>query len=71
MHFVSVLHEYGLNHHCKIQFFRHGERAPSRTYTNDPYRDYEWTNGWDQLTNVSLVNFNRINSAELHTVVAG
>ncbi|XP_056646444.1 testicular acid phosphatase homolog [Diorhabda sublineata] len=31
--------------------FRHGERAPSSTFTNDPYINYSWPNGWGELTN--------------------
>ncbi|GJQ66093.1 hypothetical protein Trydic_g5771 [Trypoxylus dichotomus] len=31
--------------------FRHGERSPTNSYTNDPYKDYEWPGGFDQLNN--------------------
>ncbi|CAG9855257.1 unnamed protein product [Phyllotreta striolata] len=31
--------------------FRHGERAPTSTFPNDPYINYSWPNGWGQLTN--------------------
>ncbi|XP_072382551.1 prostatic acid phosphatase-like [Diabrotica undecimpunctata] len=31
--------------------FRHGERAPTDTFPNDPYINYSWPGGWGQLTN--------------------
>ncbi|KAG5877574.1 hypothetical protein JTB14_003726 [Gonioctena quinquepunctata] len=31
--------------------FRHGERAPTETYPNDPYIDYKWSGDWGHLTN--------------------
>ncbi|KAK0420776.1 hypothetical protein QR680_014880 [Steinernema hermaphroditum] len=30
--------------------FRHGDRAPSKPYPNDPYGVKHWPNGWSQLT---------------------
>ncbi|XP_065159474.1 prostatic acid phosphatase-like [Atheta coriaria] len=30
--------------------FRHGERSPSSSYTNDPYKNHKWPGGWDQLS---------------------
>jgi hypothetical protein len=32
--------------------FRHGDRAPSLPYPNDPYDETYWPRGWSQLTNV-------------------
>lgn len=37
------------------QVFRHGDRNPTETYPNDPYRNYEWQGGWGALTKV--INF--------------
>lgn len=34
------------------QVFRHGDRNPTETYPNDPYRDYNWQEGWGALTKV-------------------
>lgn len=34
------------------QVFRHGDRNPTETYPNDPYRDYKWQEGWGALTKV-------------------
>ncbi|XP_008193226.1 testicular acid phosphatase homolog [Tribolium castaneum] len=31
--------------------FRHGERAPTETYKNDPHINVTWSGGWGQLTN--------------------
>jgi hypothetical protein len=31
--------------------FRHGERAPTETYKNDPHINFTWSGGWGQLTN--------------------
>ncbi|KAK9306122.1 hypothetical protein QLX08_003169 [Tetragonisca angustula] len=36
-----------------IFVFRHGDRTPTSTYPNDPYRDYNWQGGWGFLTKVS------------------
>lgn len=30
--------------------FRHGDRNPTETYNNDPYKNYEWPEGWGALT---------------------
>ncbi|XP_011498654.1 PREDICTED: lysosomal acid phosphatase-like [Ceratosolen solmsi marchali] len=30
--------------------FRHGDRNPTETYNNDPYKNYLWPNGWGALT---------------------
>ncbi|XP_060533022.1 lysosomal acid phosphatase-like [Cylas formicarius] len=30
--------------------FRHGARAPTETYPNDPYINYKWPGGWGHLT---------------------
>lgn len=37
------------------QVFRHGDRNPTETYPNDPYRNYKWQGGWGALTKV--INF--------------
>ncbi|KAJ8984506.1 hypothetical protein NQ317_010977 [Molorchus minor] len=34
-----------------IMLFRHGERSPTETYPNDPYKEYKWSGGWGHLTN--------------------
>lgn len=39
------------------QVFRHGDRNPTETYPNDPYRNYKWQGGWGALTKVSILNF--------------
>lgn len=31
--------------------FRHGERAPSETYPNDPHKNFKWPDGFWQLSN--------------------
>lgn len=31
--------------------FRHGERSPTSSYTNDPHINHSWPGGWDQLSN--------------------
>jgi len=40
------------------QIFRHGDRAPTGTYPNDPYKNNEtvWPEGMAQLTSVSLLS---------------
>uniref|UniRef100_A0A914W6I4 peptide-O-fucosyltransferase n=1 Tax=Plectus sambesii TaxID=2011161 RepID=A0A914W6I4_9BILA len=34
--------------------FRHGDRAPSDPYPNDPYDATHWPRGWSQLTNEGM-----------------
>lgn len=29
---------------------RHGDRTPTSTYANDPYKNYDWPGGWGALT---------------------
>lgn len=36
-----------------FKLFRHGERSPTHSYANDPYKNHEWPGGFDQLTNVN------------------
>ncbi|XP_076762332.1 lysosomal acid phosphatase-like [Xylocopa sonorina] len=38
-----------------IFVFRHGERTPTETYPNDPYRDYKWQGGWGALTKEGML----------------
>ncbi|XP_066594251.1 lysosomal acid phosphatase-like isoform X2 [Prorops nasuta] len=33
-----------------ILIFRHGDRNPTETYAKDPYRNYNWPDGWGALT---------------------
>lgn len=42
-----------------LKIFRHGDRAPTYTYPNDPYNDtsHYWPEGLAQLTNVSILRF--------------
>lgn len=35
-----------------IILFRHGARTPVSTYRSDPYRNYQWPDGYGSLTNV-------------------
>lgn len=38
-----------------IFVFRHGDRTPTETYPNDPYRDYNWEGGWGALTKAGML----------------
>ncbi|XP_076638710.1 lysosomal acid phosphatase-like [Colletes latitarsis] len=38
-----------------IFIFRHGDRTPTQSYPNDPYRNYKWENGWGALTKEGMV----------------
>ena len=43
-----------------LQIFRHGDRSPVGTYPNDPYKEEDWPQGYNQLSFVSevlLMNF--------------
>ncbi|XP_076166347.1 lysosomal acid phosphatase-like isoform X2 [Ptiloglossa arizonensis] len=43
-----------------IIVFRHGDRNPTETYPNDPYRDYNWQEGWGALTKNGMLRMYNI-----------
>ncbi|KAL0112370.1 hypothetical protein PUN28_012004 [Cardiocondyla obscurior] len=38
-----------------VFLFRHGDRTPTETYPKDPYKDYNWPNGWGSLTKKGML----------------
>ncbi|XP_043792754.1 lysosomal acid phosphatase-like isoform X1 [Apis laboriosa] len=59
--FASTIHNGTQTSIQQVIFvFRHGDRNPTETYPNDPYRNYKWQGGWGALTKDGMLRMYNI-----------